>query len=76
MASGRPSCWGGGVADCEGQVAAGQLRGGVEARGVRGAVFKSVTGGGEGIMDAVAKAGITTDAVMKGVGGLDVDRLL
>ena len=37
---------------------------------------KSVTGGGEGIMDAVAKAGITTYAVMKGVGDLDVDRLL
>ena len=41
-----------------------------------GAVSKSVTGGGEGIMDAVAKAGITTDAVMKGVGGLDDDRIL
>ena len=41
-----------------------------------GAVSKSVTGGGEGIMDAVARAGITMDAVMKGVGGLDVDRLL
>ena len=48
----------------------------MEAGDAGGAVSKSVTGGGEGIMDAVAKADITTDAVMKGVGGLDVDRLL
>ena len=48
----------------------------MEAWDVAGAVSKSVKGGGEGIMDAVAKAGITTDAVMKGVGGPDIDTLL
>ena len=48
----------------------------METRDVGGAVSKSVTGGGEGIMDAVAKTGITTDAVMKGVGGADTDKLL
>lgn len=34
------------------------------------------TGDGAGIMDAVAKAGITKDTVMKSVEGLDVNRLL
>ena len=37
---------------------------------------RSVTGGGEGIIDVVAKAGIMEDAVMKGVRDLEVDMLL